>query len=138
MRDDEKLGLETLESSKVWAVVGASQDPQKYGHEVLSALRELGKEVLPVNPRYTEIDGLGCYATLAALPKAPEVVVLALAPERSEAAVKAMPVLDALVWLPSGCWSEEAVEACRSAGRRVVYNVCPVGLSRQLESRSGR
>ncbi len=138
MRDDERIGLEALETAKVWAVVGASQDPKKYGHEVLAALRELGKEVLPVNPRYTEIDGQGCYPTLAALPKTPEVVVLALAPERTAAAVEAMPALDALVWLPSGCWSEEAVEACQAAGKRVVHNVCPVGLSRQLGTRLGR
>lgn len=138
MRNDEMIGLETLKSAKAWAVVGASADPEKYGHEVLTALREAGKKVFPVNPRYPEIDGLTCYPNLSGLPEPPEVVVFALAPERSAAAIAGMPVHDVLVWLPPGCWSEEAVEACRTAGRRFVHDVCPVGLSRRLRLGSVR
>lgn len=130
MNDDERLGLEALGSVKVWAVVGASRDPERYGHEVLAALRQAGKTVLPVNPRYPEIDGLPCHDSLAALAEKPDVVLLALAPKGSAAAVVAMPALDVLVWLPPGCWSEEALDACRERGFRMVHDVCPIGLLR--------
>jgi predicted CoA-binding protein len=130
MNDDERLGLEALGLEKVWAVVGASRNPERYGHEVLTALRQAGKAVLPVNPRYTEIDGLACYDSLATLAQKPDVVVLALAPKGSAAAIAAMPALDVLVWLPPGCWSEGALEACRERGNRMVHDVCPIGLLR--------
>jgi len=132
MSDAERLAIEAIRSDLVWAVVGASQDPERYGHEVVEALRAAGKKVLPVNPRCAEIDGSTCYPSLEALPEPPGVVLLALAPERAAAAIAAMPRLDALVWLPPGCWSEQALEACRAAGRRVLHNVCPVGLSKRV------
>lgn len=134
MSDVERLATEAFHSDLVWAVVGASQDRERYGHEVVTALRAAGKRVLPVNPRYAEIDGSACYSSLEALPEPPGVVVLALAPERAAAAIAAMPRLEALVWLPPGCWSERALEACRAAGRRVLHDICPVGLSRRIVS----
>ena len=134
MSDVERLAIEAFRSNLVWAVVGASQDPGRYGHEVVTGLRAAGKRVLPVNPKYAEIDGLVCSPSLEALPEPPGVVVLALAPERTAAAIAALPQLDALVWLPPGCWSEPALEACRAAGRRVLHDICPVGLSRRIVS----
>ena len=128
MEDDEVLGLEALRSENVWAVVGAGQDPERYGHKLLAALRAAGKRVLPVNPRYPVIDGLPCHASLEALPVSPDAVLLALSPEDSAAAVVAMPRLGALVWLPPGCWSEEALQACGTIGLRIVYDICPIAL----------
>ena len=134
MSDVERLAIEAIRSDLVWAVVGASQEPERYGHEVVVALRAAGKRVLPVNPKYAEIDGSACYPSLEAFPEPPGIVVLALAPERAAAAIAALPRLDALIWLPPGCWSEPALVACRAAGRRVLHDICPVGLSKRVVS----
>jgi predicted CoA-binding protein len=113
MSDVERLAIETIRSYLVRAVVGASQDPERYCHEVVAALRAAGKRVLPMNPKYTEIDGSALYPSLEAFPEPPHVVVVALAPERATAAIAALPPFDALVWLPPGCWSESILETCR-------------------------
>lgn len=48
------------------AIIGASTNPMKPGGQPLAALLASGYsgEILPVNPRYEEISGLKCYASL--------------------------------------------------------------------------
>ena len=53
---DEKLIEEFLKKTNVFAVVGASRDPGKYGHQVYKDLRAAGYTVYPVNPNVEEID----------------------------------------------------------------------------------
>jgi acyl-CoA synthetase (NDP forming) len=52
------------------AVVGASAARATAGTAVIANLKRLGYagRVLPVNPKYDEVDGLRCYPTLAAIP----------------------------------------------------------------------
>jgi len=42
---------------RVWAVVGASNDPTKYGNRIFRTLRAAGYRVYPVNPKGGELDG---------------------------------------------------------------------------------
>jgi len=46
---------------KVWAVVGASDNPEKYGNLIYKKLKSRGYRVYPVNPNYETIDGDKCY-----------------------------------------------------------------------------
>ena len=39
-------------------IVGASDNPERYSHRALLLLREHGLEVVPVDPRLAEIDGI--------------------------------------------------------------------------------
>ncbi len=50
------------------AVVGASNDPAKYGNIIVRNLAAKGYTVLPVNPREAEIAGLPAFPNLAAVP----------------------------------------------------------------------
>jgi acyl-CoA synthetase (NDP forming) len=63
------------------AIVGASADPRRISGKPLRFLRELGYrgDVYPINPKYAEIQGWTCYSSLAELPAAPELVLVALA-----------------------------------------------------------
>jgi predicted CoA-binding protein len=46
---------------RVWAVVGASTDPNKWVYRIYTTLRASGYRVYPVNPRAKEIAGERCY-----------------------------------------------------------------------------
>ncbi|HDJ26423.1 MAG TPA: CoA-binding protein, partial [Candidatus Bathyarchaeota archaeon] len=70
-----------LNPGNVFAVVGASRDPNKYGHRVFKDLLEAGYEVYPVNPKADEILGRKCYPDLRSLPKKPDVVVFVVPPK---------------------------------------------------------
>jgi acetyltransferase len=60
------------------AVVGASREPGKVGHEILTSLLEGGFEgkVFPVNPKAEEVEGLQCYADLKSIGQTPDLVIV--------------------------------------------------------------
>jgi acetyltransferase len=60
------------------AVVGASRDPTKRGHQALRALRESGYPgaVYPVNPQATEILGMPAARSVSALAAVPDVALV--------------------------------------------------------------
>ncbi|MCO8164884.1 acetate--CoA ligase family protein [Pseudomonas sp. 21LCFQ010] len=71
------------------AVIGASGDARKTSGRPIAFLRKHGFQgrLYPVNPRYEEIDGMRCYASVAELPEVPDVALILLAPERANQAV---------------------------------------------------
>jgi len=62
------------------AVVGASDDPGKFGHRIYRDLKRKGFDVYPVNPARSTVDGDRCYAALAELPEPPSIVNLVVPP----------------------------------------------------------
>lgn len=75
-RDD----LERFFSPKSIAVIGASQDLVTISGQSLSHLVTHGYtgKLYPVNPRYAEILGHKCYASLAEVPETPDLVLIAI------------------------------------------------------------
>jgi len=71
---------EKMLEKKVWAVVGASDNPEKYGNLIYKKLKSRGYRVYPVNPNYETIDGDKCYKDLSSLPEVPEVIDMVVAP----------------------------------------------------------
>lgn len=71
------------------AVIGASDNPDKVGGRPVDYLRRFGfaGRVYPINPARQELQGLPCYASIAALPEVPQVVVVAVGGEAGIAAV---------------------------------------------------
>jgi predicted CoA-binding protein len=53
----------------VFAVVEASRDPQKYGHQVYRDLKNTGHKVYLVKPGVQEVLSDKCYPNLKELPK---------------------------------------------------------------------
>ena len=118
---------EVLRAYKKFAVIGVSQDPVKFGHEVFEALLSNGYSIQPINPKYAEVDGHPCFPSLAALPERPEVVVVALGPSMTERIIPELLESGAeVIWLPPGCFTEAAVLACQAAGVRELHDICPV------------
>jgi hypothetical protein len=58
-----------MNEKKTIAVLGASSDRGKFGNKCVRAYTHAGWTVFPVNPRETEIEGHGVYASLADVPK---------------------------------------------------------------------
>lgn len=70
------------------AVVGASKDPAKPGHQILRSLLDAGfppGRLFPVNPSENEIAGLPAYPTLASIPAPLDLAVLMVPPRVLEA-----------------------------------------------------
>ena len=76
--------LDALFSPRSIAVVGASPRPNSLGLTFLKNLIDGGYAgaLYPVNPHHTEIKGRPCYASIAKLPETPDLVIVAVPPER--------------------------------------------------------
>jgi predicted CoA-binding protein len=119
---------------RVWAVVGASQDPAKYGNRIFHSLRNAGYTVYPVNPKGGELNGSAIYPTLVDLPQSPEVIDLVVPPPVTEEIVKeALELGLRRVWMQPGAESQKAIDYCHEHGIEVVHHACAMVHKRRWE-----
>lgn len=117
--------IEDFINRRVWAVVGASQNPAKYGYKIVQDLSSAGYKVYPVNPKGGEIEGIPVYRSLRDLPEKPEVVDIVVPPQVTEEVVKECKELGLTrIWMQPGAESEKAIQYCEENGLQVVYGVC--------------
>ena len=117
--------IQEFMSQKKFAVVGATENPQKYGNQIVKDLKKRGYEVYPVNPKITELEGLKCYASLAEIPIAVDVVDFVVPPRVTEETLRQCKSLGLnRIWLQPGSESETAIDYCRENNLKVVHGVC--------------
>jgi len=112
-------------NQRVWAVVGASLNPGKFGHRIFRNLRVAGYIVYGVNPGGGEIEGQGLYPSLTDLPEKPAVVDIVVPPKVTKGIVRQCAELGLKrVWMQPGSESEEALRFCQEQGIKVVHDAC--------------
>lgn len=122
---DQRALIAESVNERVWAVVGASTSPAKWGHRIYKALKESGYRVYPVNPRAQQIDGDPCYPTLADLPEKPGVVDVVVPPKLGLAiAADAAQVGIERIWFQPGAESAENVARARELGLKTIAHAC--------------
>jgi predicted CoA-binding protein len=114
-----------LRKEHVFAVVGVSRNPAKYGHQVYKDLKEAGYVVYAVNPNIDEVLGDRCYHSLSELPEKPDVVDTVVPPKVTEKIVEECKELKIeRVWMQPGSESEHAINFCTRNDIKVVHDVC--------------
>jgi predicted CoA-binding protein len=113
--------IDAMLAANTFAVVGASTNPEKYGYIAYTTLKRFGKQVYPINPRATEINGDRCYPSIGALPVVPEVVVAVVPPKLTEALVGELAQAGVgNLWIQPGAESAKAIADAEAAGIAVV------------------
>lgn len=84
--------IQCLLSPRSIAIIGASADFSKVNGRPFKHLLDKGYagRILPVNPKYREIAGLPCYATIAELPEAADLAIVAVPAREVVAAIAAL------------------------------------------------
>lgn len=121
-----------LDTTRVIALVGFSNKPDRASHKVAQYLAEHGYRVIPVNPGLAGQDFFGetVVADLASIPKDAKVDMLDVfrasdhVPPIVEAAIEALPDLKT-IWLQIGVQSEAAEARAKERGLAYVENHCP-------------
>ena len=117
--------IQEFMKQKKFAVVGATDNPQKYGNQIVKNLKSRGYEVYPVNPRLKELEGFRCYSTLADVPVKVNVVDFVVSPEATEEILRQCKKLKLnRIWLQPGSESETAIAFCHENNLKVVHSVC--------------
>jgi acetate---CoA ligase (ADP-forming) len=116
------------------AIIGASENPNKVGGRPVHYLDKFGfkGKIFPINPSRAEVQGHTCYKSLADLPEAPDMVIVAVAGDNAIGAVDdcAARGVKVAVVMASGFGEVDAVagkakerrmvEAAHKAGMRIV------------------
>lgn len=121
-----------LEDVRVFAVVGASNKPERASFGVMRALIDHGYTVHPVNPGLAgqEIHGRRVYATLADVPAPVDVVdIFRNANDALGVVQEAIRLSGSLgikvVWMQLGIINERAADEASAAGLIAVMDRCP-------------
>lgn len=56
---------------KTVAIIGASNDPRKFGNKAVRAFLQQGFTVYPVNPNEAEVEGIEAYKSIRDVPVRP-------------------------------------------------------------------
>jgi acetyl-CoA synthetase (ADP-forming) len=80
--NDTRNAMQRLCEPRSIAVIGASEDLGKFGGRVMHQLVRHGYDgtVFPINPRRDTINGLRAYASVSAVPEAPDAAIIAVPP----------------------------------------------------------
>src|SRR6267154_5777896 len=113
------------------AIIGASENPNKVGGRPVHYLDKFGfrGKIFPINPSRPEVQGYTCYKSLADLPEAPEMVIVAVAGDNAIGAVEdcAAHGVKVAVVMASGFGEVDAV-AGKAKERRMVETAQKTGM----------
>lgn len=114
---------------KVVAVIGASNDPRKFGNRAVRAFRRHGDTVVPINPHESEVDGLKAYASVLDVPGPIDMATLYVPSEIGEQVIeeiarKKIPV----VWLNPGAESAALIARARALQINPIVACSIVGI----------
>ncbi|SMD06040.1 CoA-binding protein [Sporomusa malonica] len=117
--------VEAMLQTKSWAVVGATDNTEKFGYKIFKALKEAGYNVYPVNPGINEILGDKCYPALKDLPIVPDVVNVVVPAKVGEQIMSNCSELGIKnVWLQPGANAASVVQLARNFDLNVVDQNC--------------
>src|SRR3989440_12203697 len=117
---------------KTVAILGASNDRNKFGNKAVRAFQQQGYTVYPVNPNETEVEGLKTFKSVSDLPVRPQMVTVYVPPHVLS---KLLPDIAAKgcdeLWLNPAAESEEVLGEAERLGLKVVQacSIMGVGMS---------
>ncbi|KIP06102.1 hypothetical protein PHLGIDRAFT_19525 [Phlebiopsis gigantea 11061_1 CR5-6] len=115
----------TFLSAPKYAVVGASKDQTKFGTKVLRWYLARSKDVIPIHPKETELEGVAVLHALADLPSPTQTSVSVITPPKvtlgilEQAKALSVPAL----WLQPGAEDDAVIKYIQENGLadKVVY-----------------
>ena len=113
------------EGNPVVAVVGATDNPRKYGNRIYLDLKGKGFRVYPVNPSRDSVDGDPTYASLADLPEMPDIIDFVVPPTRTLRILAQANELGLMnAWIQPGAESDDVVTYLDDHGFNYLTDSC--------------
>jgi len=113
--------IDTFLAAAAFGVAGASTNRDKYGNKVLRCYLQNDLEVVPINPRAEQIEGVACVASVSDLPDEVKSLSVITPPKITEQVVEAAIARGIEnIWMQPGAESPAAVARCKEAGINVI------------------
>lgn len=112
-----------LEVYKNFAVVGVTEDQEKYGYKIYKRLKEKGYHTFGVSPKYDMIDGDKIYENLDVIPSPIDVVVFVISPKFIKEYIGQMRTIGiGYAWMQPGTYNEEILDLMKSHGITTILD----------------
>ncbi len=122
-----KESIRNFMNCKSFAVVGVSQNKQKFGNALYKELKSKGLKVFPVNFKSGIIEGDKCFSDLKSLPEKVEAVIINVKPNSSLVAIMQAEELSIKnIWLQKGAESPEAIDYCKRKDINLIHGYCAI------------
>ncbi len=137
---DDIVERNILQSAKTIAVVGLSDNPDRYSNKVAEYLQSQHIQIIPVNPHISSVLGEKAYASLLKVPNAAKIDIAAIY-RRSEEIMQ--PVIDSVakgiktIWLAEGVRNPLAEDYAKEHGVTIVSDFCIMKVHQKLASITG-
>jgi predicted CoA-binding protein len=113
------------------AVVGATDNPSKFGYVIYRDLKRKGFTIFPVNPNRSTVDGDQAFPSLASLPNPPTIVNIVVPPKVALRVLEQCRKLGlANIWLQPGAESPETMSFLQGKEFNYLANACIMVQSR--------
>jgi uncharacterized protein len=125
MSDDIASLRRILASSRTIAIVGLSAEWHRPSYFAAKYMQEHGYRIVPVNPRYTEVLGERCHASLDSIDVPVDLVdVFRRTEDVLPIAVQAIAIGAKCLWQQIGVKNVEAARLAKAAGLDAVLDRC--------------
>lgn len=114
-----------INKNDTYAIVGASNNQEKFGYKVMKDLQEKGFKVVPINLKEQKILGEKVYPNLSAYPEKIDVVVFIVPPQIARQILPEVVKLGIKkVWFQPGSESPESSQFCLEHDLLESKNAC--------------
>ncbi|MDM9381768.1 CoA-binding protein [Chlorogloeopsis sp. ULAP01] len=125
LKGNDDAMREVLAQSKVIAVVGHSNKPERTSYQIAQFLRSVGYTVYPVNPTVNKIDSQLSYSSLKEIPETVDIVNVFRRFEYLDEVVDEVIAIKAkTVWAQLGIYNQQAAQKALDAGLNVIMDAC--------------
>jgi predicted CoA-binding protein len=128
-----------LKEYRTVAVVGASPNSERASYIVASYLLDHGYNIIPVNPKVSQIFGRTSYPDLSSIPEKVEVVDIFRKSEEIVPIVdEAIKIGAKAIWMQEGVINKEAAAKAKAGGLLTIMNKCMLKEHERLTNISNR
>ncbi|SHH52242.1 CoA-binding protein [Thermosipho atlanticus] len=114
-----------LKTIKKVAVIGATTNREKYGNIIIRDLKKKGFEIIPVTPKYDEIEGIKTVKEVKDLPKEVDLLVFVVPPKVGlEITKEALKYGFKNLWYQPGAYSEDINEYLKKNNIKAAHDLC--------------
>ncbi len=107
------------------AIVGASNDPAKFGYRILMNLARKGFDVVPIHPTESEVAGHTAYASVEDAPGPIHIVDFVVPPRVTKAILEQLdPARFEIVWLQPGSFDRDAAAVATDRFAHAIVGDC--------------
>jgi predicted CoA-binding protein len=112
-------------------IAGLSSKNDNPGNFIYKKLKDNGYQVVGINPKATEMDGVECYPTIASVPVALEGIVICTHPSITESVIEESANAGIkIAWIHKaigeGSYSKTAIAKARKMGIKIIPVGCPM------------